>query len=268
MSGNRKGKGIDSTINTIAEIVQAIPLYDDALKPAVKQMGQSLETVTRTINMALSPLRGLVWGYEHIESWLTLKLAEKFKKIAPEKITTPSPQIAGPAIESLRYVANNFELRDLYANLFATAMNIDTMNNAHPGYNDILRNLIPDEAILLKAFVDKSEHPTIMLQEQKGSGFVSSNYLYVNVGYSLPIARKEFMSVYVDNLCRLGVLIHENFTHFADDQVYDEVRTNTDFIKIETMMKLMEQQIGYQKGIVRLTPFGTQFIVDVVADSF
>jgi hypothetical protein len=56
----------DGKITEIAKavegIVKTVPVYQDAVQPAAKQVGQSLETITKAINVALAPVSALVWG--------------------------------------------------------------------------------------------------------------------------------------------------------------------------------------------------------------
>jgi len=95
----------EGSVKSVAEILGSVvkPMYEDAVQPAAKQIGRTLETVTKTVNIALIPIKALVWGYEQIESWLTLRLADKLRNVSDEHIVTPAPVIAGPAIEALRY---------------------------------------------------------------------------------------------------------------------------------------------------------------------
>ena len=80
----------NATINAVAEIVKAVPVYQDAVQPAAKQVGQALEVVTKAVNVALAPIKVMVWGYEKIENYLTRDGIEKLKDVPEEKITTPS----------------------------------------------------------------------------------------------------------------------------------------------------------------------------------
>ena len=50
------------------------------------------------------------------------KLGEKFKNIPPEDISTPPLNIAGPLFESLRFNADEPDIRELYINLLAASM--------------------------------------------------------------------------------------------------------------------------------------------------
>ena len=144
---------VKATIDAVTGLVNAIPVYQDTLQPAAKHVGQSLEVVAKTVNIALSPIKLLVWGYENIEEFLIRRVSEKLKNIPQENITTPPPQVAGPAVEALRYSGHDPNLRELYANLLANAMDRDTIHNAHPGFVEIIKILTSDEEILLKKFV-------------------------------------------------------------------------------------------------------------------
>src|SRR5690554_2969816 len=125
---NNKDTNVKSAIEAATGLVNAILVYQDAVQPAAKQIGQSLETVTKTVNIALAPIKALVWGYEKIEDFLSTRVSEKLKNIPEENITTPPPQVAGPAIEALKYSGHDKNLRELYANLLASAMDKETVH--------------------------------------------------------------------------------------------------------------------------------------------
>lgn len=61
------------------EIVEAVPVYQDAIQPGAKQVGKALETVGKAVNLALEPIVGLVWGYDCIKELVTNRLAEKLR---------------------------------------------------------------------------------------------------------------------------------------------------------------------------------------------
>ena len=126
------------------ELVKAA--YEDALQPAAKQVGTSLETAGRLVNAALSPIRGLVWGWEQIESYISEAVGKRLKDVPEERIVTPSALVAGPALEALRFTGEAQELREFYANLLATSMDADTTRNAHPSFVEVIRQMTPDEA--------------------------------------------------------------------------------------------------------------------------
>jgi hypothetical protein len=113
---------IKDTADAVKGIVEAVPVYQDALQPAVREIGVGLQTIAKTIHIALAPISGLVWGYEQIKEFVCTRLAEKLKDVPPERIQTPEPNVVGPALEALRYTGHEDNLRELYANLLATSL--------------------------------------------------------------------------------------------------------------------------------------------------
>jgi len=68
-------------------------------------------------------------------------------KTPPDQIVVPKPNVAGPALEALRYTWHEETLSDLYANLLAaSSMDKSTADGAHPAFVEIIRQLTPDEA--------------------------------------------------------------------------------------------------------------------------
>ena len=126
-------------INTVAEVVKAIPVYQDIAQPAAKEVGKNLLVVSKTISMALAPLKMLVWGYERVEAYLTKRVTEKSSSLSEEKIVTPEPKIVGPAVEALRYLGGDedINLREMYASLIANAMNLEKQDFVHPAYINV-----------------------------------------------------------------------------------------------------------------------------------
>lgn len=57
---------VKDVIDATAGLVKAIPIYEDAVQPAAKQVGKALETVTKAVNVALAPVSLLIWGYDKI----------------------------------------------------------------------------------------------------------------------------------------------------------------------------------------------------------
>lgn len=242
LENNGKETNVKTTIEAVTGLVKAIPVYQDTLQPAAKQIGQSLETVTKTVNIALAPIKVLVWGYEKIEEFIITRVSEKLKNIPEENITTPPPQVAGPAIEALRYVGHEENLRELYANLLATAMNKETIHKAHPGFVEILRNLTSDEAILLKVFSPRRSYPLIDIKATTLEGARGYSVIYTNYSHFhkiLELARPDLAPTYIDNLCRLGILEIPALTSITTPNTYEPLEDDDE-------LKDLKQQIENQ----------------------
>src|SRR5690606_2606127 len=186
-----KDTNVKTTIDAVTGLVKAVPVYQDTLQPAAKQIGQSLETVTKTVNIALAPIKALVWGYEKIEEFITTRVSEKLKNVPEENITTPKPEVAGPAVEALRYSGHNPNLRELYANLLANAMDKSTIHLAHPDFDEILKNITSDEAILLQAFATNNQYPLLDIRAKLIEGGTGYTVMHANFSHLSKIVRVE-----------------------------------------------------------------------------
>ena len=89
------GDRIKDVAETVKGIVEAVPVYQDVLQPAARQIGTALETVTKTIHIALAPISVLVWGYDQIKVFVSTKVAEKLKDVPPEKIRIGAERLGG-----------------------------------------------------------------------------------------------------------------------------------------------------------------------------
>lgn len=252
---------VKETIEAVTALVKAVPIYQDALQPAAKQLGKSLETVGKVINVALAPVGALVWGYEKCQEFISTKVADRLKDVPPEDIITPKPNIAGPAIEALRYTGHEESLSDMYANLLATAMDKNTADGAHPAFVEIIKQFTPDEAKLIAFFLEERPLPIVHVRALK-TGAVGG----VTIANSLSLfgeqAKLEYQLAvpsYLNNLSRLG-LISLPESHYTDEGIYDELEAS----------EVVQQQVAIAAGIpdrtpklvrrgVWLTNFGLQF---------
>ena len=206
----------DDTTGKVTEIVKAaeavlgkVPVYDDAVQPLAKQVGKTGEVLGRSINAALIPLRVVVWSLEKIEDWLVPKLEEKLAAVRPEDIETPNPHVAGPLIEALRFTDQDPDLREMFANLLATAMNKQTANDAHPSFVEAIKQMTSDEAKIMLYIVTVGDIPLIELRvllEKPNMGHIAIAGNVCAVTRSAACSHPWNEPTYVDNLCRLRLL--------------------------------------------------------------
>ena len=260
---------VNSTINAVAGLVKEIPIYQDTVQPAAKEVGKSLHTVAKTINIALAPIKILVWGYEKIEEFISKRVSEKLENIAAEDIVTPDPKIAVPAIEALRYTGHDENLRELYANLLANSMDRNTIREAHPGFVEILKNLSSDEAIFLRAFIEKDIFPLIDIQRElnDNKGYIPYinhfSTFYQNIGINCI----DLVPSYIDNLVRLGILEIPSGLSLTRENTYEPLENSPELIQAKSIIQdIYKEKIHFERKIVRRTSFGTQFIMSVVKD--
>lgn len=152
---------IRDVVDAVTGVAKAVPIYQDVIQPAAQEVGKALQTVAKTVHIALAPVSVLVWGYDQIKDFVSTKVTDRLKNVPPENIITPKPNVAGPTLEALRYTGHEPSLSELYANLLAASMDKSTAQGAHPAFVEIIKQLTPDEAKVLALFVVGMPFPLI-----------------------------------------------------------------------------------------------------------
>lgn len=247
-------------MNMIKDMTKDV--YEDVAKPAAKSTGELVELVPRAIKAALAPVEKWVLQREYNIAETKKLLEEKLKNTSPELIQAPEPHIAVPALQYISYCMDNEELRDMYANLLANSMNVVAKNGVHPGFVEIIKQLSPDEAKILRYISNHRTIPVITLrfENEKGEGHNIINK-FSNIGEMTECEEPFETGRYFDNLIRLGLLECPTGISLTDKSLYDSIKTH-DYIL--TISKRAESQKEYnkvnmvEKHIV-ITDFGEAF---------
>lgn len=262
---------IKSAADVAKAVVEAVPIYQDAIQPAAKELGKALQTVAKTVHVALAPLSALVWGYERIAQYLNRRVPELLEGVPPERIVTPNPGVAGPALESLRFAANDPDLREMYARLLATAMDQETAANAHPAFAETIKQLHSDEAKILKRLSDARYQPqpvVTLFVEAVPPRFPHGDLVLRRHVSLLPeqavCAAPALAASYLDNLSRLGLIqIHK--TALASSERYVELENTPTVVEHLNRSRPELESVGLKsklaRGHLRFTDFGQQFVV-------
>jgi hypothetical protein len=198
---------IRDAADAIKGVAEAVPIYPDLLQPAVKELGKGLQTITKTVLIALAPFEITVWGYEKIKGFLSEEIPKRLANVPEERIISPKPSIAGPTIEALRFAANEPSLREMYANLLATSMDVETAQNAHPAFVEMIRQMTSDEAriiefISLYGFIHVYEFSLLSPFDSS----IFSRQKYIPKAKEAVGLVSSLIPSYLDNLHRLGLI--------------------------------------------------------------
>ena len=253
---------IKDTADAIKGIVKAVPIYQDMVQPAAKEIGKNLETAAKSVRLVLAPVAALVWGYDKIKDYVQASLAEKLKGIPKERLVTPNPTVAGPALEALKYAGHNPNLREMYANLLATSIDSKTAHEAHPAFVEIIRQLTPDEARIVKYIFERMYLPIITVRvnlPKRDGGF---DY-YSDFSDVAEITKCQFQNLtpqYLGNICRLGLAEFHRNNYIADETMYRPLESHKVILELK---KQIQKQFQSEAGIVReyvgITEWGRQF---------
>lgn len=252
-------QGLDNFIGAVGDAIKTAPtFYEDALKPTVQETGKILALIPQTIEAALLPLRQ--WNIEREYKFAeTKKLLEiKLENVDPEKIVTPEAYVAVPAIQAISYSMDSEELRNLYANLLAKAMNSDTKDMVHPSFVEIIKQMSPIDALVFKSIMEREINPLIdIIYQNDELEFLSiiSNITDIN------IARPEIISVSIDYLLKQNLITIPISKYYANDYLYENI-VSSDYY---TLLKKSHPdtidgfKMIYQKRQIHKTDLGKSF---------
>jgi len=255
-------------VNSVTNLVKAIPIYQDGLQPAVKEIGKALGTVGKTVNIALAPISALVWGYDQIKDFVEIKVGEKLKDIPEEKIITPDETIAGPLLESLRYTGHKEELKEMYANLLASSMNADKADNTHPSFVDIIKNMNMYEARIIQYLAKNNALPMIHIRQifskRNGGGIYINKYLSM-ITYEIDSLDRNLLPTYYENLMRLKLIDIPYKRYLSEENIYNDLE-NDELVLNERKMidNLDDSKSEIERTYIQLTNFGKLFTVACV----
>lgn len=256
---------IRDAVDAVTGIAKAVPVYQDVVQPAAQEIGKALQTVAKTVHLALAPVSALVWGYDQIKEFVSTKVAERLANVPPEDIISPKPNVAGPALESLRYTGHESLLSDMYANLLAASMDKNTAQGAHPAFVEIIKQLTPDEAKLVGLFVYSIPFPLLNVRWEfrnpaDGTGGQDILVNYSQLGSIAKCEYPQMTPAYLDNLCRLGLADIPTFFQYTAKGVYDPLENDPAVKNLVATLEADPKRRPFidRKGL-RVTQLGSQF---------
>lgn len=240
---------------------QIPPSVDNALKNLT-------DKPTHSIGTTFSDLWDLVFGgisylsekkkieYAHKLDLFRKELEDSIKQIPPEKATEPSIQITAQALENSKYCISEDELRQMFTALISNSMNADFSKDIHPSFAEILKQMAPLDAAIIKVFKNSPTNglPICQYNLNSGNGF---KLLLENVFLKYPNTYLPDNSLSISSLSRLGLLEIRYSEWLLNESVYIPFREHLWFKLLQK--EFPGQTIDLQKGLVRLTPLGRSF---------
>ena len=255
-------------------------VIDAALKPAAEEfaenakgsgasLGRAVRNVAGGIELLSKSVGALVWSFDQIRDRIKPALDKRLKNVPEENRIQPDPMIAVPALEALRYTGHKDELREMFVNLLGTSMDDRIAATAHPAFVEVLKQLTPDEAKILRYMSKSADIPVIDIQ-RKRKGKPGYNRISSNVSQLGELASCDVLILVqgaIDNLCRLSLCIIPEGSYLVGEGVYDDLQ-NSEFAQI--VVSQIEQEEGataeFDKKLLTLTTFGKLFIDACVRD--
>lgn len=248
--------------DVIKEVSKAIAKesYDDLLKPTFSACGSIISLPFRLIDASLSGVKEWIdkrnFNYEKTRKLLALKML----KVDESKIVQPDSYVAVPALQYLAYSYDSDELRDMYANLLASSMNIDLKYQVHPAFVEIIKQLCPDEAKLLNWLKDRDDQEVIdiHLEERDKNQYVIILVNFTDIADNICDCSQNISS-YIENLERLKI-IQIISDSIASDDGYNRLFNHKLIQELRIEYETNEKKIKMIKKALCITSFGKTFI--------
>lgn len=126
------------------ELADKFPV-EEALSPAAAQTGLILSDIVKTLHLALVPFQ-LLGAYQ---DRLRRFIDNSVRRVPEEKRIPPAPQILGPIIEGIRYEPEGTPIEAMFSELLSHSIDQDRVQEVHPAYPLIVKQLSADEAKIL-----------------------------------------------------------------------------------------------------------------------
>jgi len=236
------------TTEELKTIIPVEKVYEDALSPAMKQIGKSLESVAKTSRFLLAPFDYLAKQHDRWERYL-----EKVSlKVKDENLVEGHPQLVIPILEGLSLSYENTLLSELFINLLAISIDKTKQNFAHPAFPNIIKQLSHDEAVIL-FFLKKKNYKI----KQKSDWNEEKHYFTNNdtIFEEFPLEKLDFPENIWLNMSHLNSLNIAGTWQVGQQEVIRDEETGI--------------QIGvYINNERRLTDFGEVFVSACMPNEF
>ena len=232
-----------------------IELYGDLAKPGVAQVGKALSTVLGLGNTILLPIQLLNERARILVEANVERYREKLARTPENDICPVRPEVGVPVVEKLSYVSDP-DLRELYTTLLAKASTYATQSQAHPSFVNIINNLSPDEAQLVRQFLQEPVIPFVQPSwTDPKTGIFLRRGIHIALLPSTRLAFKVNLPAYISNLEGLGLIDVEHDVYSGPEEVYVRLET-----ECEASRPRGYTQVACSRGTIEITHFGWLFM--------
>lgn len=259
-------KQTPKTMENLSELANKV--YDDCLKKPVQATGEVIAILPQAIKAALEPVEQWILYKKHSLAITEKMLEEKLKDVNPEEIVPPEPYVAVPALNAIACCYDSNELRNLYANLIARSMLKKEKDNVHPAFVEIIKQLSPTDAVILKILFEKFRlsvplvHANLLHSKQGDYIKIIKNICNVSpYDYSVT-------AISIENLHRLKIIDITTNERFTNDAEYDKIINSPKldfFLRLRVIMG-PDDRFDFKRVAMQPTSFGLSFCETCIKD--
>lgn len=245
----------------------AVPIYEDALKPFAKEISNGLVSIARMANSGIYLLEDCVVTTNRV----LRMVAENLALLPVDEISFERPRVALHALNEAKFAINEEEIQKLFANLISASLIKNKINMAHPAYVEIIKQLTPDEALILQFMFQKEKHqsghaPTINVIETGWSGVMEVQSTTPDINLICEDARcmiPDNSVAYFSNLKRIGLLSASTTGASFSKEEHERIFTSD---KVKKMLAINPslKESSYTCGQFSFTEFGHGFVTSCI----
>ena len=179
---------------------------------------------------------------------------------AQDKATQIPPRLAIPLINEAS-LEDSEQVQTLWAKLISNSTNASSAIDVHPAFIDVLKQLMPDEAIILQHLLKVDSYPIISeslrhynsrfdFYSQQTMRYEKLKENFVTLCGDLHLLEKQKTRAYLDNLMRLQIL---------EFNIEERISLKDSPFNTETVTDSIELEHNARESLM-LTDFGNQFI--------
>ena len=216
------------------------------------------------LSLAMMPLQMMGYQAEHWKSKFQELLDKKASKIPEERLQSPDLIITGPIMQALGYTVHKDDLRELFTNLLTTSMDSQTAKEALPCFVEMIKQISPDEAKILRFLSKNSPQPVVDVMSVTLDQ-LTINYLVREESYIPEDSGCEYVELgpqYLGNLLRLGLIDLPENVPLSDPKYYERLDQwfKENFEDGENYEKAQNTQLKLRRRRVRMSQLGTMFL--------
>lgn len=238
--------------------------YQDLVHPAATEIGKTLGYAGRLFS---SVFKGLDVASIHIEQkWdsFVKKAEATVDTIPPNRKIAPSLGVFQPIATGAWCALDSDILQDMFLCLLKTSMDSHTASKALPVYGEIIRQICPDEALLLTVFHNHPGcHPILNILAVSAS--YTARFRTIKEKLTLLPSNTKLqyannISIYLENLSRLGIIDIDFSKQASDQRVYDRIEQLPEVLQTKKEIENdTSVECEYEYGTMTLTNFGKAF---------
>lgn len=264
--------GLDDVLVTVKAAKDAGLSVDNwagnVLDKPTKELGEGLGNL---FWLVFSPIHAAKIKLEKMDLFKA-NLVTEVNKISEENRIEPPLNVVGPALEASKYYIDDDNIRIMFAKLIASSMDI-TNKSAHPSFVEIIKQLSPFDATLIKDLYRLKDTFGVMgVDVAHRRSLKHSEEKTIMIRNLLPFEEftlenhSEYLSSF-DNLIRLKLIdvnyekyyLDENrYRHFIDHPVYNHYLDLANKATPDANVTMLGAR--EKRGMWGFTIFGKNFI--------